>query len=120
MHRHGSGVLAATLVGFLSGVMLLAIGQLLFANLRSPLARLTLAALFAIPAGIAGYHAVYGIGQLAIDPGATLSILSWIGAVFIAWTAGTRLAGGPAVASSSTTSPRVDLTRHRHDGEQGL
>lgn len=97
MHGHGSGILAAIAIAFLCGVALLVAGQLLFANIRSPLARLAIAAIFAIPAGIAGYHAAYGIGRLAIDPGAALTILCWISALVIGWSAVARLTGGQVI-----------------------
>lgn len=99
---------AAILGGFVSGVAVLVAGQLLFAYVRSPLIRLGIALLFVVPAGIAGYHAVYGIAGLAIDPGIILSLLSWVGAVMIAGTAWMRLAGeavaGPASQSTAGTS----------------
>ena len=67
-----------------------------------------IALLFAVPAGVAGYHAVYGIAGLAIDPGIILSLLSWVGAVMIAGTAWMRLSGeaitGPASQSTAGTS----------------
>jgi hypothetical protein len=107
MHDHGHGYPAVILCGFAGGVAVLVIGQLLFANVRSPLIRLAIALLFAIPAGIAGYHAVHGIAGLAIDPGIMLSLLSWIGAITIAGTAWTRLAG----FADTQTAPHSG-TRH--------
>src|SRR3546814_8337680 len=68
-------------------VAVLVIGQFLFTVIRSPIVRLAIALLFAIPAGIAGYHAVQGVIGLAIDPGMMLSTLSWIGGGIIAVTA---------------------------------
>lgn len=92
MRDHDYGYSAAILGGFAAGIAVLAIGQFLFAVIRSPIVRLAIALLFAIPAGVAGYHAVRGVMGLALDPGTTLSTLSWIGAVVIAATAWTRLA----------------------------
>ncbi|HKX77558.1 MAG TPA: hypothetical protein VJM34_03460 [Novosphingobium sp.] len=92
MRDHDFGYLAATLGGFAAGVAVLVVGQFLFTVIRSPIVRLAIALLFAIPAGIAGYHAVQGVVGLAIDPGAMLSTLSWIGGVTIAVTAWIRLA----------------------------
>lgn len=93
MHDQGYGYPASVLGGFAAGAAVLVAGQFLFANIRSPLIRLCVALLFAIPAGIAGYHAVRGVAGLAIDPGIMLSLLSWIGAILIAATAWTRLSG---------------------------
>lgn len=93
MHGAGSGYPASILAGFAAGFATLFAGQLLFALSGSPLLRLSVAAVFVLPAGIAGYHAVHGVFGLAIDPGVTLTILSGLGATLIAGTAWTRLAG---------------------------
>ena len=93
MHDHGHGYPASILGGFAAGVAVLIVGQFLFANIRSPLIRFSIALLFAIPAGIAGYHAVRGVAGLTIDPGIMLSLLGWIGAIAIAATAWMRLSG---------------------------
>ncbi|EZP68888.1 hypothetical protein BV96_04122 [Sphingomonas paucimobilis] len=91
MRDHDFGYLAA-LGGFATGVVVLVVGQFLCTVIRSPIVRLAIALLFAIPAGIAGYHAVLGVIGFAIDPGVMLSTLSWIGGVIIAVTAWIRLA----------------------------
>ena len=67
-------------------------GRLLLVLVHSPLVRLALVLIYAVPAGIAGFHAVRGVMGLALDPGAMLSVLSWIGGVTIAIVAGKRLA----------------------------
>ncbi|MFC0687680.1 hypothetical protein [Novosphingobium clariflavum] len=109
---HDYGYLAAILGGFAAGVAVLVVGQLLFTVIRSPIVRLAIALLFAIPAGIAGYHAVQGVIGFAIDPGMMLSTLSWIGGVTIAVTAWIRLASleisqpAQAAAGAPTTTAR--------------
>lgn len=107
MHDHGHGYPAAILGGFAGGVAVLVAGQLLLAYVRSPLIRLGVALLFVLPAGIAGYHAVYGIAGLAIDPGAMLSLLSWAGAIMIAGTAWTRLAGFATTGPIRHSAPEL-------------
>lgn len=92
MRDHDYGYLAAILSGFAAGIIVLVIGRFLFTAIRSPIVRLAIALLFAIPAGIAGYHAVQGVIGLAIDPGMMHSTLSWIGGVTIAVTSWIRLA----------------------------
>ena len=112
MHNHGQGLIASILGGFAVAILVLAGGQVLFSMVRSPLARLGLALLYAVPAGIAGYHAVYGVGTMAIGAGAIVAILSWIGAFVIAAAAWRRLttldvatsSAQPAAAPSATTS----------------
>lgn len=106
MRDHDHGYVAAILGGLAAGIAILLIGQFLFAVVRAPALRLVLALMFAIPAGIAGYHAVQGVMQLAIDPGTLLSVLSWTGAVVIAFSAWSRLTGAEAPgAVSQTTMP---------------
>lgn len=100
LHGLGLGILASMFWGFVIGMALLVAGQTLFATTRSPLVRLGLGLLYVIPAGIAGYHAVYGLGSLAIGPGVIVSILSWIGAVVIASAAWQRLTDSPSTALS--------------------
>ena len=92
MHAHEHGIVASILAGFAAGIAILIIGQFLFAVSGSPIIRLGLAALFAFPAGVAGYHAVHGLARFAIEPGVLLSVLSWGGGFAIAVTAWTRLA----------------------------
>ena len=110
MRDHDYGYLSAVLGGFAAGVAVLIVGQFLFTVIRSPIVRLAIALLFAIPAGIAGYHAVQGVIGLAIDPGVMLSTLSWIGGATIAVTAWIRLAsfeipgGAQAAASAAATT----------------
>lgn len=93
MHGAGFSYAPSILAGFAAGFATLFAGQLLFALSGSPLLRLAIALLFAVPAGVAGYHAVHGVMALAIDPGAALTALSWLGATIIAATAWTRLTG---------------------------
>ncbi len=46
----GSGALAAIVLGFLAGAVVLVIGQLVFSLMRNPVLRATLALIFAVPA----------------------------------------------------------------------
>ncbi|MBB3862533.1 hypothetical protein GGQ88_003834 [Novosphingobium hassiacum] len=93
MRGVGFGYAPSILAGFAAGFATLFAGQMLFTLYASPLMRLAVALLFAVPAGVAGYHAVHGVMGLAIVPGATLTVLSSLGAALIAGTAWTRLAG---------------------------
>lgn len=112
MRDHDYGYVTVIFGGFAAGVVVLVVGQFLFTVIRSPIVRVAIALLFAIPAGVAGYHAVQGVAGLAIDTGTMLSTLSWIGGVTIAITAWIRLAGfeisEPAQAGAAprvTTAP---------------
>ena len=97
LHGHGAGLFTAGAIGLGLGIGLFLTGQSLFAATRSPLPRFLLGATFAIPAGIAGYHAVGAVAGIVIDPGVSLSVLSWLGAAMIGASAVARL--GPAPGS---------------------
>ncbi len=64
--HNGSGVIGALVVGVLVGGTTLAIGQLAFMTVRTPLIRAAIALLFAVPAAIAGYHATFGLAQIGV------------------------------------------------------
>ena len=121
LHDHGHGFPAAILLGSSLGLGLALGGQHLFGAARSPLVRLALGLAFAVPAGIAGYHAAGAVAGIAIEPGAVLSIVSWLGAVTVAGTAVARLADRAgtrsrvaAVPQENDRSPRGRLIRlHR-------
>jgi hypothetical protein len=97
-YHHGSGLLTAMLAGLLCAAATLILGQLAFATLKSPLARLSIAVLFAAPAAFAGFYAALGLGR---DAGASLpwcNALGMIGALLVGGTALMRLAAGPVQA----------------------
>jgi len=83
----GAGVLGALLVGIVAGAVTLAIGQIAFAVARPPVLRAVIAAAFAIPAAIAGYHAVLGLSQIGVPSLVWREVFAWIGALIIGGTA---------------------------------
>ena len=87
----GAGVVGALLVGIVAGAVTLAIGQIAFAVVRPPVLRAVIAAGFAIPAAIAGYHAVLGLSQIGVPSLVWREVFAWIGAVFIGGTAWARM-----------------------------
>jgi hypothetical protein len=94
----GSGPLAAIAFGLLAGVAALIAGQFLFLLIRSPMLRLALSLLFAVPAAIAGYHAVHGITGMGVESEMWRQMLGYVGAMFIGASAWLRLAGGGELA----------------------
>ena len=90
--HHGAGVLGAPLVGLLAGAVTLAIGQTAFTMARAPILRAAIAAAFAIPAAVAGYHVVLVMSQIGVPSLAWREIFASLGAVFVGCTAWTRLA----------------------------
>jgi hypothetical protein len=65
-YNSGSGPIGAIIVGVVAGAVTLLLGQVVFATVRSPLIRGTIALLFAAPAAQAGYHAALGFAHVAI------------------------------------------------------
>ena len=104
----GSGIIGALVVGVLAGGATLAIGQIAFATVRTPLIRATIALLFAVPAAIAGYHATLGLAHIGMPTAAWREVFAIVGAVLVGGTAWARMsllvppyvdrrgAGGPA------------------------
>jgi hypothetical protein len=87
----GAGILGAPLVGIAAGGMTLAIGQTAFVMIRSVIIRAIIAALFAMPATLAGYQVVFAMSQLGVPSLVWREIFACLGAVFIGGTAWTRL-----------------------------
>ncbi|UPK08072.1 hypothetical protein IVB05_16590 [Bradyrhizobium sp. 170] len=91
-HHSGAGILGAPLVGIAAAVMALAAGRTAFAMTRFTILRAAIAAAFAVPAAIAGYHVVFAMSQLGMPSLAWREVFACLGAVFIGGTAWTRLA----------------------------
>ena len=87
----GAGVIGALLVGVIAGALTLVIGRIAFAVLRPLILRAAIAALFAIPAAIAGYHAVLGLSQIGVPALFWRELFAWIGAISIGGTAWVRM-----------------------------
>jgi hypothetical protein len=87
----GAGVLGALFVGVAAGGMTLAIGQIAFAMTQSLILRAVIAAVFALPATLAGYHVVLAMAQIGVPSPVWREVFACFGAVFIGGTAWTRL-----------------------------
>lgn len=88
----GAGVLGALFVGVVAGVLALLAAQLLFASVRSLALRGMLALLFAVPAAVAGYHAVLGIAATLVPSEVWRHVFAAVGALLVGATAAARLA----------------------------
>lgn len=86
----GAGILGAPLVGIAAGGMIFAIGQTAFAMTRSVVVRAIIAALFAVPATLAGYQVVLAMSQIGVPSLAWREIFAGLGAVLIGGRAWTR------------------------------
>ena len=77
----GAGVLGAPLVGIAAGAVALAIGQTAFAMTRSLILRAAIAAAFAVPAAIAGYHVVLAMSQIGMPSLVWREVFACLGAL---------------------------------------
>lgn len=90
--ENGAGLIGAIGIALFAGAAALVLGQLAFATIRSPIIRLALGALYALPAGIAGFHAVKGLSQ-AGGAGETWTLaFASVGAIIVGATAWARIA----------------------------
>jgi hypothetical protein len=105
MHAAGSGVPVALLAGLAAAIATLLAGQLLFALARSPLVRLAVALLFAVPAGVAGYHAVFGLLALAGPSDIGRQLIAGVAALVVGACAWGRLAAFDVSASRQPVPP---------------
>jgi len=87
----GAGILGAPLAGIAASGITLAIGQTTFAMTRSVITRAIIAALFAVPAALAGYQFVFAMSQIGVPSLVWREIFACLGAVFVGGTAWTRL-----------------------------
>lgn len=93
-HDAGAGILGAILVGLGAGIAVLIAGQLVFLFVRSAFVRLAIGLLFAVPAAVAGYHAVHGLLGIGVSSEAWRQSLGVVGALLVGTSAWLRLAGG--------------------------
>lgn len=90
--ENGAGPIGTIGVALFAGAAALVLGQLAFATIRSPIIRLALRALYALPAGLAGFHAVKGLSE-AGGAGETWTFaFASVGAIIVAATAWARIA----------------------------
>ena len=96
----GLGAPGALLIGIVIGILTLGGGKFAFCLVKSVPLRAAIAAAFAIPAGIAGFHAVLGLSEIGISSLAWREAFAGIGAVVIGGTAWARMTGlaGPITA----------------------
>jgi hypothetical protein len=91
-YHSGSGEFGAFLVGLIAGALTLAAGQIAVAAFRSPVTRIAIALIFAVPAAMAGYHAALGLAQLGVPAELWQRSFALFGAVAVGATAWARLA----------------------------
>ena len=88
-YHSGYGIIAALVAAMLAAIATIAIAQIALGLVKSDLARAAIGLVFALPAALAGYHAVHGIAA------ATMPASSWQVAI--------SLIGGAVIAAASWT-----------------
>ena len=87
----GAGVTGALIVGVLAAGATLAIGQIAFATVRTPLVRVLIGLLYAVPACIAGYQASLGLAEIGVPSEGWREAFAIVGAVLVGATAFARM-----------------------------
>lgn len=104
---HDAGFVGAALVGLVAAGVTFGIGQVLFATLRSPRLRALVAAIYAAPAAVAGYSAVYGVSGIGGTGEIWRMVIAGIGGTVVAVVAWTRVS-----ALYPGDRPGYDGSRH--------
>ncbi|MGY4412442.1 hypothetical protein ACVWW4_004178 [Bradyrhizobium sp. LB7.1] len=89
--RDGASIFGALLIGIASGSLTLAAGQVAVAASWSLTLRVAIAAVFAVPAAIAGYHVVFALSQIGVPSLVWREAFACLSTVCIGGTAWTRL-----------------------------
>ena len=87
----GGGIVGALLIGFVVSGAILAFGQIAVANTRTPLIRIVIGLLYAVPASIAGYQVAFVLAGLSMSPGSWQIAFAIAGAVLSGFTAFSRM-----------------------------
>jgi len=108
LHEAGQGVFLSLIVGLFVGGFIAALGEFAFERIRFAPLKLAIGLAYAVPAGIAGFHAAKGFAEFGSAGGLTISILSWLGALVVGGTAWARVSGW------SEANQMSDQDRHLH------
>lgn len=91
VHKTGTGIFGAFLIGAFAAGATFGVGQFLLVVLRSTWLRLLVALAFAAPAALAGFYATRGIVEHTMPSEAWQFVFSIIGAVAVGITAFVRV-----------------------------
>jgi hypothetical protein len=88
----GSGLIGAGIVGLVAGAVAFGLLSAVFVSVKSPITRVVIGLIFALPAAGAGYALMSGISASAVPSEIWRQIFCIIGGVFVGAAAFTRLA----------------------------
>ena len=91
-HRTGAGLIGTAIIGLTIGALVHAAGQIAFSAARGALARICIAAVYTIPAVVAGYYAVLGVVELCVPGAFWRQSFSVLGAAVVGAASFSRLA----------------------------
>jgi hypothetical protein len=106
-HESGSGPLGAIGLGIVVAAFVLVIGQTIFSFVRTPILRITVALMFAVPAALAGYYATFGLSGVTLTSDSWRQVFAVVGAVVIGATAWARLAAPPPDGPGGPGTPAL-------------
>ena len=103
----GAGPFGAIVVGFVTAGFTLVIGQYAFSVARSPIVRLVIGLLFAVPAARAGYDVTLALAHLGIPSEWWRESFAVLGAIAVGGTAWARVSmqTDPALRPGAALSP---------------
>jgi hypothetical protein len=87
----GTGPFGALVVGFVGGGFALVVGRYAFAVVRSPVIRLAIGLVFAVPAARAGYDATFSVAHIGIPSEWWREAFAAFGAITVGGTAWARM-----------------------------
>jgi hypothetical protein len=107
LYETGQGVFLSITAGLFIGAFVAALGEFAFDRIRWAPLKLAIGLIYAIPAGITGFHAAKGLAEFGSADAATITLLSWLGALVVGGTAWARVSGW------SEDNAMSDPHRHR-------
>lgn len=107
-YHSGAGFVGGFVFALIAGVGIFALGQFAFATVRSPLLRVTIALLYALPALVAGYQATLGLARLGTPSETWCQIFAVAGALAVGATAWVRLTRFEFTPSARTAAHGQD------------
>jgi hypothetical protein len=105
IYETGIGGYLSFLVGLLVGAIAVVLGELAFERVRFPLFRVAIGLIYAVPAGIVGFHAAKGLSSLGGTSDTTITLLLWLGALIVGGVAWARVSGWPETDPFSPYPP---------------
>jgi hypothetical protein len=118
-YQTGTGPFGAIVAGLVAGGFTLAVGRYAFSVVRSPVIRLVVGLLFALPAARAGYDATLFLAHIGVPAGWWREVFAIFGAIIVGCTAWARVsiptepARGGGVAQGPAQSPIGAATKGR-------